>query len=162
MAKGKEPPQETEEPVAPPKGKLKKIILIAVAAVVLLGGVGFAYLLLTDEEPSDGKKKAAQHKELATMSLEPFLVNLADKDVRRYLKVKVELEVENEKAAKELEKSLARIRDIMIMLLSSKTYQDIATSEGKVALKQEIIKQIATVPQGKKIHGAYFTEFVAQ
>jgi flagellar FliL protein len=160
MVRGKEPEPEPEVEAPKPKGTLKKLILIGVAAIVLLGGAGFAYLLFTDDEPAD-KGKAA-HKERVTMSLEPFLVNLADKDVRRYLKVKVELEVDNEKASKQLEKSLPRIRDTLIMLLSSKTYQDISTSEGKLLLKQEIMKQLAAMPNGKKISGAYFTEFVAQ
>lgn len=159
MAREKEPPMEEME-AAPPKskGKLKKIIIMGVLAVVLLVGGAFAYLVLTDD-PSPDKPK---HADKAMMTLEPFLVNLADKDSRRYLKVKIDLEVDGEKAVKELEKSLPRIRDQLIFLLSSKSYQDICTPEGKHQLKKEIMERMAALPTGKKISGAFFTEFVAQ
>jgi len=159
MAREKEqPPEVVEEAPPKPKGKLKKIILFAVLVIVLLGGSGVAYLAFFDE-PAPAKK---EHAEKAIMGLEPFLVNLADKDARRYLKVKIDLEVESEKTAKGLEKSMPRIRDQLILLLSSKSYQDIATPEGKHQLKKEILERLAATPHGKKISGAYFTEFVAQ
>ncbi|RJR41936.1 MAG: flagellar basal body protein FliL [Deltaproteobacteria bacterium] len=161
MAREKELPQEEME-AAPPKrkGKLKKIIIMGVLAVVLLVGGAFAYLVLTDDPSSD--KEKAKHADKAMMNLEPFLVNLADKDSRRYLKVKIDLEVDGEKAVKELEKSMPRIRDQLIFLLSSKSYQDISTPEGKHQLKKEIMERMAALPTGKKISGAFFTEFVAQ
>jgi flagellar FliL protein len=159
MAREKELPPETVEEAPPkPKGKLKKIILLTVLVIVLLGGGGVAYLAFFDE-PAPAKK---EHAERAIMSLEPFLVNLSDKDARRYLKVKIDLEVESEKTAKTLEKSMPRIRDQLIFLLSSKSYQDIATPEGKHKLKKEIMERLAATPHGKKISGAFFTEFVAQ
>ena len=161
MAREKEPAPEVQEEVPKkPKGKLKKIILLLVLLIVLLGGGAFAYLILFDEPVPPGKKVA--HVERAIMPLEPFLVNLADKDSRRYLKVKIDLEVANEKTVKELEKSMPRIRDQLIFLLSSKSYQDISTPEGKYQLKKDIMTRLAALPQGKKITGAFFTEFVAQ
>ena len=161
MAREKELPPEIEDEAPPkPKGKMKKIIILVLLAVVLLGGGAFAYFALFDE-PAPAKK-AESHPERAIMTLEPFLVNLADKDSRRYLKVKIDLEVENEKTVKELEKSMPRIRDQLIFLLSSKSYQDISTPEGKHQLKKEIMERLAALPTGKKISAAFFTEFVAQ
>lgn len=161
MARAKEQTQEVLEEAPPkPKGKLKKIILLLVVFIVLLGGGAFAYLILFDE-PAPPSKKVA-HAERAIMPLEPFLVNLADKDSRRYLKVKIDLEVQNEKAVKTLEKSMPRIRDQLIFLLSSKSYQDISTPEGKYKLKKDVMARLAVLPNGKKITGAFFTEFVAQ
>ncbi|MEW6658393.1 MAG: flagellar basal body-associated protein FliL [Thermodesulfobacteriota bacterium] len=159
MAREKDlPPEPVEEAPPKSKGKLKKIILFIVLPILLLGGGAFAYLVLFDD-PAPAKTEQA-HK--ALMPLEPFLVNLADKDARRYLKVKIDLEVDNEKAAKELEKSLPRIRDQLIFLLSSKSYPDIATPEGKHQLKKDILARLHAIPAGKKISAAYFTEFVAQ
>jgi flagellar FliL protein len=159
MAREKEPPPE---PVveAPPKskGKIKKLILLVVLPILLLGGGVFAYLVLFD----DSAPAKTEHAEKALMSLEPFLVNLSDKDARRYLKVKIDLEVDNEKAVKVLEKSLPRIRDQLIFLLSSKSYPEIATPEGKHQLKKDILARLHAIPTGKKISAAYFTEFVAQ
>ncbi len=163
----KEKPHETETPLpaeAKPKGSLKKILIMGILGLLLVGGGLVAYVLFTDE-PLVGKETQASQvasKNVVNMPLEPFLVNLADKESRRYLKLKVELEVKNEEAAKELEKSMPRIRYALILLLSSKTYLDLASSQGTEQLKQEIKQKVTSLPGGNKISDVFFTEFVAQ
>ena len=164
----KEKPQEKEAlPPAEktkPKRSLKKILIIAILGLLLSGGGLVAYVMLTDEPPVAKEAQASQaaSKNVVNMPLEPFLVNLADKESRRYLKLKVELEVNNEETAKELEKSMPRMRDALILLLSSKTYLDLASSQGKQQLKQEIKQKVTALPGGSKISDVFFTEFVAQ
>jgi flagellar FliL protein len=152
-----------DQPPSPKRSK-KKLILLAVLGTLLIVGGGLTYLFLTDDP---GEASALQPAEVqqaggATMVLEPFLVNLADLETRRYLKIKMEVEVEGEKVIKELEKSVPRIRDALILLLASKTYSDLGTADGKLRLKEEILQQLAKVPGGKKIRNVFFTEFVAQ
>jgi flagellar protein FliL len=147
------------DPSPPRIGKAKKVLLFAVLALVLGVVGGLAYLMFSDD-PSPAAQ--ASQSERAVMPLEPFLVNLADRDSRRYLKVKIELEVDQDKAVKELEKSLPRIRDALILLLSSKTYEEIATMEGKRQLKLDVVAKLAPLPGGSKLKDVYFTEFVAQ
>lgn len=128
--------------------------------LLVLSGGGLAYLLLTDEPSAAGLQEEA--KPGAIMSLEPFLINLADQETRRYLKIRVELGVDQDKTVKELEKALPRIRDAFILLLGSKTFKDLATPEGKLRLKEEMLQQLAQIPGGKKVREVFFTEFVAQ
>ena len=163
MARDKAQDTETPRPPPPAKSKLsiKKILIMGFLGLLLVGGGLVAYLLMTDDPGQVAQASQAVH-ERVTMPLEPFLVNLADKDSRRYLKLKVELEVDHEKSAKELEKFTPNIRDALILLLSSKTYLDISSSEGKQQLKEEIKKKVAAVPGGKKVSNVFFTEFVAQ
>ncbi len=164
----KEKPQETE--AAPsnnkpkPKRGIKKLLILALIGLLLVGGGFVAYILVADDPPAGKEAQASQSalKHAVTMPLEPFLVNLADKESRRYLKLKVELEVDNEGSAKELEKSLPRIRDTLILLLSSKTYLDLSTYDGKQQLKQEIKQRVTALPGGSKVSEVFFTEFVAQ
>ena len=164
----REKPQEIEAPLpndkTGPKRNLKKILILAFIGLLLAGGGLVAYILVTDEPPVGKEAQASQPapKHVVTMPLDPFLVNLADKESRRYLKLKVELEVDNEGTAKELEKSLPRIRDALILLLSSKTYLDLSSYEGKQQLKQEIKKRVTALPGGSKVSEVFFTEFVAQ
>lgn len=142
----------------------KKILLFAFLALLVAGG-GLAGYVLMAEEPGAGTEAQASQapaRHRVTMPLEPFLVNLADKESRRYLKLKVELEVENDSAAKELEKSVPRLRDAVILLLSSKTYLDLASVEGKQRLKEEIRQRIRALPGGSRVNDVFFTEFVAQ
>jgi flagellar FliL protein len=68
----------------------------------------------------------------------------------------------SEGTVKELEKSLPRLRDALILLLSSKTYLDLSSFEGKQQLKQDIKKRVSELPVGKKVTDVFFTEFVAQ
>jgi flagellar FliL protein len=93
---------------------------------------------------------------------QPFLVNLADTDTARYLKVKVELELENELMAEEVEKKLPQINDEIIMLLSSKTFEEVTTVAGKQALKQMMQRGINAKLKEGKVVNVYFTEFVVQ
>jgi flagellar FliL protein len=164
----KEKPQETEAPLpndkTKPKRSLKKVLILAVLGLVLFGGGLGAYILMIDDPPAGKEAQASQtaSKHVVNMPLEPFLVNLADRESRRYLKLKVELEVDNEGAAKDLEKSLPRIRDALILLLSSKTYLDLSSYEGKQQLKLEIKKRVTALPGGSKVSDVFFTEFVAQ
>lgn len=164
MAKARETEAAPPNEQAKPKRSFKKILILAFVGLLLIGGGLGAYLFLSDDPPA-AKEAQASHapaKHTATMPLDPFLVNLADRESRRYLKLKVELEVENEGAAKELEKLLPRIRDALILLLSSKTYLDLSTYEGKQQLKQEIKQKVTALPGGSKVSEVFFTEFVAQ
>ena len=164
----KEKPQETEAALptenTKPKCRFKKILILALVGLLFVGGGLVAYILMSDDPPVGKEAQASQTtpKNSVTMPLEPFLVNLADRESRRYLKLKVELKVDSEGTAKELEKSLPRIRDALILLLSSKTYLDLSTYEGKQQLKQEIKKRVAALPGGSKVSEVFFTEFVAQ
>ena len=164
----KDKAQDTDTPPLPekPKSKLSiiKILIMGFLGLLLIGGGLVAYVLMTDEPPVGKEAQAGQvpldHR--VTMPLEPFLVNLADKESRRYLKLKLELEVDSEGSQKELEKFLPHIRDGLILLLSSKTYLDLSTMEGKQQLKEEIKKRVSALPGGKKVSNVFFTEFVAQ
>jgi flagellar FliL protein len=163
-----EPEQQSATPdaaIIPKSRKIKKILLLAVLIMLLAAGGGLAYLMFTDDPyPAETQTKTPRmaHSEKAVMPLEPFLVNLADQEARRYLKIKVELEVDRANSVKELEKFLSPIRDALILLLSSKTFTEISSVEGKNQLKQDIMRKLAALPGGDRVKGVYFTEFVAQ
>lgn len=97
---------------------------------------------------------------LNIVTIPTVTINLADKDFIRYLKVGFDIEVSTEDAKKALEEQKARIRDSIIILLSSKTYAELSTTEGKLKVKNEIstrLNQILGVPRVVQI---YFNEFV--
>ncbi len=97
---------------------------------------------------------------LNIVTIPTVTINLADTDSIRYLKVGFDIEVSTEDAAKALEDQKARIRDSIIILLSSKTYAELSSTEGKLKVKNEIstrLNQILGVPRVVQI---YFNEFV--
>jgi flagellar FliL protein len=94
--------------------------------------------------------------------LEPFIVNIYDGQELRYLKVKVELEMAGVGVKAELDSRLAPIRDAILVLLSTKTLQDIQDIQGKNQLKDEILSSINKIIPPGKIAKIYFTDFVVQ
>ncbi|MBI4797695.1 MAG: flagellar basal body-associated FliL family protein [Desulfarculus sp.] len=171
---GAEGPEEGKK-----KSGLIKLIIIGVGALLILGGGGFAaykfFFAKPDappaaegkaeagkEEKKDDKKKEGE-KATPPMSLEPFIVNLADPGGKRYLKLTVSLDIKDEKLKKELETRMPQIRDSVLLLLSSKTFNDISPVAGKIKLRNEVLKIVNNTLGGAgQVHALYFGEFVIQ
>ena len=156
-----EAPQESE---APKKGKLKLWIIMG-GVLLLLGSVGFLtrnYLV-----GAKGKTEAVPEVEKvkSTMNLDSFLVNLADPDVTRFIKVTFRLGLNENKLGDELKDDpvvLAATRDAIILCLSTKTSDELLTTEGKDKLKKDIRELVSKVlPKGKVIE-VYIMDFVVQ
>jgi len=152
-------PAATADAVPAKGGKKKLIIIIAAVLVLVLGGGGAAMVLLkkkpvdTEEDAGDGhgeaeaaepaKAKAkAKHdpKHPPTfVALDPFTVNLADKESERYAQIGVSLEIDDAKTADELKTYMPAIRNNILMVLAHKTAAEILTREGKEKLAKSIL-----------------------
>jgi flagellar FliL protein len=109
-----------------------------------------------------GGKEGAAGAATNIYPLEPFIVNIYDGQELRYLKVKIELEMVGQGVKTDLDARLAPIRDAILVLLSTKTLQEIQDIQGKTQLKDEILGAINKhIPPGK-IARVYFTDFVVQ
>ena len=97
-----------------------------------------------------------------TVPLETFIVNLSGAAGERYLKVAMELELKESSLVVEVEKRTPQVRDTILLLLSSKTFDDIATFRGKTKLRNEITSRLNAVLPPASIKKVYFTEFVVQ
>ena len=95
-------------------------------------------------------------------SLETFIVNLADPERSRYLRVTMDLELTTPSDTDQLNERLPQIRDRILMILPSKRFEDIASVEGKTALRDEIIKKLNSLFPRAVISDIFFTEFVVQ
>ncbi len=143
------------EPAAAPKGGGSKkliIILAAVLLLVLVGG-GAAFMLLKKKPAEDGEDgeaveapvKAKAHAKSdhppTFVPLDPFTVNLADKDVDRFAQIGVTLQVEDPKFADQIKAYMPAIRSNVLMVLSHKTAGELLTREGKEKLAKEIMRE---------------------
>lgn len=169
----KENGQEGEEQPKKKGGLLKWIVLVVI--VLALGGGGwFAYdMFLADKDDTNGtvglngtmdddKDMDEAGMAVQTFALEPFVVNLADPLGRRFLKISMEFEVKDEQAMTMMENNLPRIKDAVLLLLSSKTYNDLARMEDKILLKKEIVERLNQIMGKPLVLRVYFTEFVIQ
>lgn len=140
---------------APPaKGKKKLIIIVAAAVLVLgLGGVGALVLLKKpaaeegeDDAHAPAKKavaaKAHDPKNPPTFApLDPFTVNLADREAERYAQVGITLELDDPHTAETLKAYLPAVRNNILLLLASKTSADLLAPDGKTRLAREVARE---------------------
>lgn len=96
------------------------------------------------------------------VSIPPLLVNLAEPQGRRYLKLALDIEVKDKAAADQLNKSMPKVKDSLLLLLSSKTYEDLGSLENKILLKKEIVERLTLVLGEQKVLRVYITEIVIQ
>lgn len=113
-----------------------------------------------ESETHEAEEKVEKNEKKPIMPLETFIVNLAGSKGRRIAKVDIELELNGEKAQSEIEQRAAQVRDIIIMILSSKTYEYVSDKEGKNQLRDEIKDTVNAFLSKGKIEGVYFTNFI--
>ncbi len=95
------------------------------------------------------------------LPLPPFVVNLSDAAGKRYLRLGMEVEV-NQNVSALLKSQEAKVRDAVIVLLAGKTFADISTAEGKILLKAEVASRLNQILGGAYVVRVYFTEFVVE
>jgi len=165
-------------PAAAPSGSGKQSVLLLVLAVInmaVVGGVGFMLwkgrqaekakptveqVVQGEHDSQEEEKHEEKLVKKPVVPLETFIVNLAGSKGRRVAKVNIELEVSKTDVQKEIEQRQAQVRDIIIMILSSKTYEYVSTKEGKNQLRDEIKDTVNAFLSKGKIESVFFTEFI--
>ena len=141
----------------PKKGKKKKLIVIGAAlAVLLAGGGGGAFFVMKKRtaaaaaaaaeedgagaaDPQEEKVAKADLKSAPTfVPLDPFTVNLADREAERYAQVGMTLELTDAKAGDLLKAYMPAIRNNILLVLAGKTAAQLMEHEGKVQLAGEV------------------------
>jgi flagellar FliL protein len=152
---------EEEIQVAEPKkkSKLKWIIMSSVALLVVASGAFAGYYFLSK---TDTKKPAEKPVVISILPMDPFVINIAETNGERYLKIVIQLEVSDPGVGPELEQLKPRIRDSILDLLTPKTYKDLMDLAGKQRLREDIAGRINNILQRGKVTKVYFTDFVIQ
>ena len=137
------------------KGKKKLIIsAVAVLLVLLIAGGGAAFYLKkraaaqAAENGEDGAAPVAHGqadkpdlKHPPTfLPLDPFVVNLADKEVDRYAQVGITIEVVDAKFAEQMKLFMPAIRNGILMILAHKDSKELLERSGKEQLAAEILR----------------------
>ena len=164
------------------KGLPIKLILIVVGVLALAGGGYFAYTNFFQEEAveesAEGGKEGEEGEEGADgadgekeelppgvgvmFTMDPFVVNLAGSKGKRFLKVTTTLELSSPEVNPEFEENLQKITDSILVLLSSKSFEDVYSVQGKFKLKDEITTRVNRFLVVGHVKDAYFTEFIVQ
>ena len=140
------------------KGKKKLVILLAVVLLVVLAGGGGAIFLMKKKahdalqaQADEGAAPAAEHAVARHdakhppifLPLDPFVVNLADKETERYAQIGITLELEDAKFADDMKAYMPAIRNAVLMILAHKTSAELLERSGKEKLAGQIQREAA-------------------
>lgn len=176
--------------------KLSGRMLIVALALALgaVGGGGFFFVFssIGQSKPAAAEKASAkapaksampapveeEQRQGALFVLKDRVVNLADSNGRRYLKIGITLEVESERDVtklkgealkefqKEIQAELGRFEpalyDVLVRTLSAKTFDEVASPDGKDKIKAELKEKFAKVMPEPHILNVYITDFIVQ
>lgn len=152
----------------------KKLLAIIAGAVVLLaaGGAGAWHFMGGSEGATSAKaekkeKKATKAEQPEYVALEQFTVNLQPGEAGdQYLQVQLTLQVPNLEEAEVFKNNMAKVRNRVLMLLSSKHASEISTVEGKRQLASEIVASLkepfAEKGAPQELTDVLFTAFIIQ
>ncbi len=170
-----------------PKGSMvTKILLFGVlplmtAVVLVVGGLFVAGVLPggggADTEHAatedgghgdeEGDGHATEEMPAVYIPIDPaFVVNFASQGRARFLQISVEVMTRDPAVPELVEHHLPVIRNNLMLLFSSQTYDDVSSLEGKETLREEaltVIQEILEEETGDPgVEAVYFTSFVMQ
>lgn len=139
-------------PEAPRLGK-KKLIVIAAMVVLALLVASVGTLLYAQQRRAAALSEAGglsiddawpeqrnSHRAPPTfVGLEPFVVNLADKDAERFAQIGITLEIDDPAFADEVRTWMPAIRNGILMIIAHKSSRELTERAGKEALAHEIL-----------------------
>lgn len=180
----KEDPKAAAAGAPAPAGGNKKLMIIVIVLLVLVlaavGGLG-AYLFLGQKHAAEaaagGAHGAAAEQEKAPKKkekkegppifekVEPFVVNLSGGPTAPMLQLEMQAELVDEGAKTNFKAYMPKIRSAVILLLSSKSEEDVASAEGKVKLRAQIkriMNESMDAAEEEPVDGVLFTSFIIQ
>jgi flagellar protein FliL len=148
--------------VVAPRGKLKLIIaVVVVLATIGSGATWFFFLRHHDDEMH---AEAPPQKPPSYVEVPDMLVNLVGLPGERvqYLKVKIVLEVKEEKQIEAIKPTLPRVTDIFQTYLRELRASDLNGSAGLFRLKEELTRRVNTAVSPNQVTAVLFKEVVVQ
>ena len=154
-------PESEEEAEAAAKAKKKKMIVIG------LVGAGLLYQFVLKGSPPPEEDLAVAEAEVVleegdVAPIEELVVNLADPDELHYLRVGVAAVLNAEATLEVVEPQLPKVSDVVIDVLSTKTFEELRQPGATTRLKDEISLAVREVFEEDEVVRVIFTTFVMQ
>ncbi len=159
----------------PPKdfSKLLMTLFLAVNVLVMAGGAAAVFLFsmgwehpkLTEEKLyADLRRVPSSDPENPLIyTMDKFTINL-DGEPRRTIRFEVNLEMLDDEAFEEVMniESRAKARDAILRLMNRKSFSELEPLQGKLFLKDEIIKEMNGILEKGVVRNVFFSDFVVQ
>lgn len=152
----------TDDDAAAAKKKKKKMMI----GGLLAAGLAYQFVLKkpppTEEEAAAAAAAEAEIVEGEVATIEELVVNLADQDEVHYVRVGVGVVLVEGVLIADIETQLPKVNDIVIDVLSTKTYEELRRPGATVALKDEISEAAVAAFDEETVVRVIFTTFVMQ
>ena len=149
---------------APIRRPRKKLLIVGAAllALVLALAAGTVFVLKQraaraaagDDEVVTAEQASASRIDPKNvpvyLPLDPFVVNLADREADRYAQIGITFELDSNASVDQIKAYLPAIRNAILMILANKTSKELLHREGKEQLAQEILREAAR-PMGIEV-----------
>jgi flagellar protein FliL len=144
------------------KGKLK--LIIAVVGLLAIVGAGAGWFFLFKGHGEEKHAEAMAQQKPAFVEMPDMLVNLVGMPGERvqYLKVKVVLEVKEEKQIEAIKPSMPRVSDIFQTYMRELRPGDLNGSAGLFRLKEELTRRVNAAVAPQQVSAVLFKEIVIQ
>lgn len=163
------------KPAGKGRGKLLLIIIVSTAVVLIGAGVGAA-MWLTSGAKHGSAKAAVKAEEKATppagpplyLPLDPpFVVNFDAEQAVRFLQIAVQVMTRDPATLELLKNNDPVVRNDLLLLFGNQKYAQLATREGKEALRNQALDDLRKVigqagGHPERLEAVYFTSFVMQ
>ncbi|VIO76897.1 hypothetical protein CI1B_67760 [Bradyrhizobium ivorense] len=152
-----------EGAAAPKKGKLKLIIAV-VGFLVVVGGGAAGWFFFMRGHGEEQHAEAPPPKPPSFVDVPDMLVNLVGAPGERvqYLKLKLVLEVKEEKQVEAIKPALPRVTDLFQTYMRELRPSDLNGSAGLFRLKEELTKRVNLALAPNQVNAVLFKEVVIQ
>jgi flagellar protein FliL len=149
---------------APPKSKLKLIIAAVGVLVIIGGGATWFFFLRHSGGGEEVHAEAPPPKPPSFVDVPDMMVNLVGVPGERvqYLKVKIVLEVKEEKQVEAIKPTLPRVTDLFQTYLRELRPSDLNGSVGLFRLKEELTKRVNAAVAPNQVSAVLLKEIVVQ
>jgi len=156
-------PNQNKEKPAKAGGGGKRLLLFLLLAVIVGGGLAFGALRFFG---STGAVQAAvppRSEPVENLDLGDKVVNLANGESGRYLRVRAVLEYPREKKlAEEIKARQPALTEKVLNIFRSKKAEEILPVKNQARLKEEILQAVNSELTHGKVRQVYFTDFLVQ
>lgn len=145
-------------------GGKKKLIIMAAAGLLVLGGAGGGYMFWQKGRAAEAEKSSLK-KKVVFMDLPELTTNLAMQPGQErpvYLRLKVALEVEDQKMINEITPLMPRVMDNFQIFLRELRPTDLEGSAGLYRLKEELVRRINAAIYPARVEAILFKDVLVQ
>ncbi len=149
-----------EDDAGAPKSKFKLIVAAVGVFAILAGGVTYYFMFMRAKPEDKQHAEAPPPKPPAFIDVPDIMVNLSGQPGERvqYLKVKIALEVKEEKQVEAIKPSMPRVVDIFQTYMRELRSSDL----NGFRLKEELTRRVNAAIQPNQVNAILFKEIVVQ